>query len=77
MALARLYAGASAGLWILDEPAMGLDALAREWLAEAIGEHRREGGMVVAASHEDVSLPGCEVLRLDADCYRPVREAAE
>ena len=61
-------------MWILDEPAMGLDASARGWLAEAIGAHRREGGMVVAASHEDVFLPGCELLQLDAARYRPVWE---
>lgn len=75
VALARLYAGDFA-LWLLDEPAVGLDEAARGWLNRAIAEHRGGGGMVAVASHESMDLPECEVLRLDAERYRPDWRAA-
>ena len=76
LALARLCLG-GAGLWLLDEPASGLDETARECLGAALAAHRREGGMVAAATHVDLPLPGAGVLRLDAPRHRPPgREAA-
>jgi heme exporter protein A len=49
-ALARV-AASGAPLWLLDEPANGLDADGRERLEGLIGDHRRRGGAVLAASH--------------------------
>jgi heme exporter protein A len=53
--LARLLAS-EAPLWLLDEPVNGLDVDGSERLAQAIESHRRNGGTVVAASHQP--LPG-------------------
>jgi heme exporter protein A len=36
---------------LLDEPANALDARSTEILADLIGEHRAQGGMVVLATH--------------------------
>jgi heme exporter protein A len=55
--LARTIAS-GAGLWLLDEPANGLDAAALDGLAAAMAAHRAKGGIVVAASHQPLDLPG-------------------
>jgi heme exporter protein A len=54
-ALARV-AASGAPLWLLDEPANGLDSQSVQLLAECIGRHRAKGGAVLAASH--MPLPG-------------------
>lgn len=54
-ALARVAASA-ARLWLLDEPANGLDTESLGLLAELIAGHRSSGGAVLAASHSE--LPG-------------------
>ena len=64
-ALARLIAS-GAPLWLLDEPANGLDAEGEQRLAVAIGEHRRSGRAVIAASHQPLALDGAQSLRLGA-----------
>lgn len=61
--LARVVAS-GAPLWLLDEPANGLDPEGQERLAEAMAEHRRRGGAVLAASHQPLDLPGAAELRL-------------
>jgi heme exporter protein A len=48
--LARVMAS-GAPLWLLDEPANGLDSDGLARLNTAIADHRRAGGAVVAASH--------------------------
>ncbi|AHE56239.1 heme ABC exporter ATP-binding protein CcmA [Sphingomonas sanxanigenens] len=53
--LARVIA-AAAPIWLLDEPANGLDAASRALLAEAMAEHRRAGGLILAATHQDIGL---------------------
>lgn len=53
--LARV-AASDARLWLLDEPANGLDAQSLESLSSLIDRHRAGGGAVVAASH--LSLAG-------------------
>ena len=53
--LARV-AASGAALWLLDEPANGLDAEGLDDLGELIAAHRATGGAVAAASH--VQLPG-------------------
>lgn len=53
--LARVMAS-GAPLWLLDEPANGLDDANVERLGRVIAAHRAGGGAVLAASH--VPLPG-------------------
>jgi heme exporter protein A len=56
-----------ADLWLLDEPTLGLDAAAAATLAELAAAHLRDGGTVLAATH-DATFAGAigHVLRLDA-----------
>lgn len=63
LALARLLA-APASLWLLDEPATGLDARALENLFAAIQAHRRRGGCVIAATHVKLLMPRAAHLSL-------------
>lgn len=65
LALARLLA-APRPLWLLDEPAAGLDADGRGVLAGLIDAHRREGGAVVAALHESTGSAPTQTLNLGA-----------
>ena len=53
--LARVIA-AAAPIWLLDEPANGLDAASRALLASAMAEHRGAGGLIVAATHQEIGL---------------------
>lgn len=55
-AIARVIA-AAAPLWLLDEPANGLDAASLAALETAIATHRAGGGAVLVASHVPVALP--------------------
>jgi heme exporter protein A len=52
--LARLISSNSS-IWLLDEPANGLDRDGLALLATAIARHRASGGALIAASH--VALP--------------------
>lgn len=63
LALARLIADA-APLWLLDEPTLGLDAASVEHLGVALATHRARGGMLVAATHLPLPLPGAQELAL-------------
>ena len=53
--LARV-AGAGVKLWLLDEPANGLDAEGLERLAGLMAAHRAAGGAILAASHQPIGL---------------------
>ena len=53
--LARTIAS-GAGIWLLDEPANGLDSAALDRLAAAMTAHRAGGGIVVAATHQPIGL---------------------
>lgn len=64
-ALARLLA-APGELWLLDEPTLALDAAAHDALAAALATHRRDGGMVVAATHAPIALADAATLDLGA-----------
>ena len=64
-ALARL-ALAPVPLWLLDEPSVGLDAASIERFGRLLAAHRARGGMVLAATHVDLPLPGARSLRLAA-----------
>ena len=56
-ALARVMAS-GAPLWLLDEPANGLDPDGEARLEAAMAAHRGRGGAVLAASHQPLALPG-------------------
>jgi heme exporter protein A len=62
-ALARLV-GSGAGLWLLDEPTLGLDVASVEALGTLLATHRAGGGAVVAATHLPLPLPGAEETKL-------------
>ena len=55
--LARVIAS-GAPLWLLDEPANGLDLEGQSRLAEAAAAHRAAGGAILAASHQPLGLEG-------------------
>lgn len=56
-AMARVVAS-GAGLWLLDEPASGLDAASVAVLEGVIAGHRAAGGAVLVATHQPLHLPG-------------------
>jgi heme exporter protein A len=61
--IAGVIAG-GAPIWLLDEPANGLDVASIELLEAAIVEHRAGGGIVVVASHQPVALEGAQTVVL-------------
>jgi heme exporter protein A len=62
-ALARVIAG-NAPIWLLDEPTVGLDVRSIAALEAALAAHRAEGGIVIAATHAPIALPGAGGLNL-------------
>lgn len=64
-AMVRVIAS-GAPLWLLDEPASGLDGEAVARLEAAIAAHRGGGGAVLVATHQPVALPGAQALALGA-----------
>jgi heme exporter protein A len=52
-------------VWLLDEPSAALDAASQARMAEIMAAHLAQGGMIVAATHAKLGLPGQE-LRLGA-----------
>ncbi len=65
LALARLGLRA-APIWLLDEPTLGLDAAAVARFGAQLAAHRGRGGVVVAATHLPLPLPGAATLGLAA-----------
>ncbi|HEY3846185.1 MAG TPA: heme ABC exporter ATP-binding protein CcmA [Acetobacteraceae bacterium] len=63
LALARL-ALTRAPLWLLDEPTIGLDAAAIDKFGAMLVSHRARGGVIVAATHVTLPVPGAAELRL-------------
>ncbi len=54
-ALARvLMSGAT--VWLLDEPVTNLDAAGREYVLDRLRSHVADGGLAIAATHEDIRL---------------------
>lgn len=53
-------------LWILDEPTRFLDSKNEKFLWDRIKNHCDKGGVVIIASHEDVSswIPNCKIVQL-------------
>lgn len=65
VSLARL-AASMAPLWLLDEPTLGLDAVAIHRLTGAIEGHLARGGLVIAATHVELGLRQARFFDLDA-----------
>lgn len=63
LSIARLVA-VRRPIWLLDEPASGLDAAAQERLSRLMQEHLAVGGIIVAATHAPLGLEGAQELRL-------------
>jgi heme exporter protein A len=61
--IARVIAS-DAAIWLLDEPASGLDAASIEALASVMAGHRASGGIVLAASHQPLGLDGAHMVAL-------------
>ncbi|MDE2516669.1 MAG: heme ABC exporter ATP-binding protein CcmA [Rhodospirillales bacterium] len=63
LALARLLL-APGPVWLLDEPTLGLDTASVARLGALLARHRARGGMVIAATHLPLPLPGAGALTL-------------
>lgn len=72
-AIARVLAS-GAPLWLLDEPANGLDTAALGLLETAIAAHRASGGAVLVASHTPITLP--DPIAIDLSQRPPQSEPA-
>lgn len=64
-AMARVIA-ADAVLWLLDEPANGLDDAAVERLEALIARHRAAGGAIMVATHQPLAIAGARMIALGA-----------
>lgn len=62
-AMARVIAG-QADVWLLDEPANGLDVAAVAVLERLIVRHRTGGGVVVVATHQPLAIEGAVAVAL-------------
>lgn len=62
--LARAIASGAA-LWLLDEPANGLDSDGQRLLSEAVVRHRARGGALLAATHQPLGLSDATSLTLE------------
>jgi heme exporter protein A len=63
LALARL-ACRDTPIWLLDEPTLGLDVASVARFGDMLAAHRASGGVVLAATHLPLPLPGAAELRL-------------
>ncbi len=70
LALARLLL-TEAPIWLLDEPTLGLDADSVERFGAMLAAHRARGGVVVAATHLSLPLPGADSFSL-GDTHVPL-----
>lgn len=60
---ARVLAS-DAPIWMLDEPANGLDAAAVTRLEALIADHRARGGIALVATHQPLALADAREIRL-------------
>jgi heme exporter protein A len=63
-ALARVVAS-GAPVWLLDEPANGLDEASVRVLEKLMVEHRAGGGIALVATHLPIDVPGALPIVLD------------
>ena len=68
-AMAKLLT-ASRPIWILDEPTAALDQAADRLFGDLMARHLAEGGMILAATHQPLILPGATELRLSGFDHR-------
>ena len=73
--LARTLAS-GARLWLLDEPANGLDADSIARLERAIADHRAQGGAALVASHLPLAMTGAQSIALMPFVDENAEEAA-
>jgi heme exporter protein A len=64
LALARLALRPEAKIWLLDEPTLGLDVASVARFGTMLAGHRAAGGVVLAATHLPLPLPGAVELAL-------------
>jgi heme exporter protein A len=60
LALARLLI-AERPIWLLDEPTAALDTGGEALVGRLVAEHCAAGGIVIAATHDDLNLAGLKV----------------
>jgi len=53
-----------AAIWLLDEPANGLDTASIALLEGLIAGHRAAGGIALVATHLPIALPGAREVAL-------------
>ncbi|MBL94847.1 MAG: Cytochrome c biogenesis ATP-binding export protein CcmA [Alphaproteobacteria bacterium MarineAlpha3_Bin5] len=63
--LVRLIVSSSV-IWLLDEPATSLDNAMIEQLENIIRDHRKEGGIVILSTHQNLKLDDAIELQLDS-----------
>ncbi len=63
--LARVIASGAA-IWLLDEPANGLDTASIDLLGRAVATHLAAGGIVVSASHQPLPIAAPTIIAIDA-----------
>ena len=61
--IARIVAS-EARVWLLDEPANGLDTVSVAALEAVIARHRASGGIALVATHLPLALPGAHEIGL-------------
>lgn len=61
--LARV-AASGAAIWLLDEPANGLDVEAQRLLGALMARHVGSGGIILAASHQPIALTEPQIVDL-------------
>src|SRR5690606_2656245 len=61
--IARVLAS-GAPIWLLDEPANGLDVASVDLLASLIDAHRAQGGIAMVATHLPIRLPDAQSLEI-------------
>ncbi len=60
------YQKSASALWLLDEPANGLDTASIARLEALIADHRAAGGAVLVATHLPLALPDAATITLGA-----------
>jgi heme exporter protein A len=63
MAMAKLLC-AWRPVWLLDEPTAALDAQSEGLFAALMREHLEKGGIIVAATHQELGLEGAQRLEM-------------
>ena len=65
------------GIWLFDEPTVGLDDQGLSLLASAMKNHLNGGGMIICATHVDLGLSETSLKTLDLGDYSVSASAME